>query len=373
MKMKSYLRNYAVSALLALPAAVALVALPTSAMAQPSTPEVRSLQIAGDAGFLAGSRMRFTVEGTPHAQGEVRVRGLRDRITLREVSRGVYVGYYTIKRTDRVAADAEVRVALRNGNRSSVASYGLNEALEQPRVVVAPPPPPVPVLPPLRIERFGMMPIERIEPGAELQFALEGQPGSTVSVDLPGVEGDLRLSETRPGHYEGRYTLRRADNINPNRPFVATLRSGDRVVTSNLNLVVGRPGGDNRGDNRAENRGDYRGDHGDNRADNRGGSDNRPPSLVNMSPRDGETVAGGPPVQIAANFDDHGGGGVEPETVQIMVSGRNVTREAQINRQSFVFRGVLPPGRHTVDVTARDRAGNAVRQGWSFDVVVNQR
>ena len=54
--------------------------------------------------------------------------------------------------------------------------------------------------------------------------------------------------------------------------------------------------------------------------------------------------------------------------MQILVSGRNVTREAQINRQSFSFRGVLPPGRHSVEVTARDQAGNVVRQGWSFDV-----
>ena len=54
--------------------------------------------------------------------------------------------------------------------------------------------------------------------------------------------------------------------------------------------------------------------------------------------------------------------------MRILLSGRNVTPEAQVTPQSFTFRAALPPGRHTVDVTARDRAGNAVRRSWSFDV-----
>jgi hypothetical protein len=142
---------------------------------------------------------------------------------------------------------------------------------------------------------------------------------------------------------------------------VATLRNGDRVVTANLNIMVARPGADNRPgpDNRPG-------------ADNRNGPDNRPPHLVNMTPRDGDTVAGGPPVNISATFQDRGGSGVDPASVQVLVSGRNVTREADIGRDSFSFRGVLPPGRHSVEVTARDRAGNTVRQGWSFDVVVRR-
>jgi hypothetical protein len=59
---------------------------------------------------------------------------------------------------------------------------------------------------------------------------------------------------------------------------------------------------------------------------------------------------------------------VDPASVRIMLSGRDVTQEAQINSQSFVLREALPPGRQTVDVTARDKAGNVVRRSWSFDV-----
>lgn len=345
--MNKQLRTYVTSAMLLLPAAMAMVAVPASVMAQPATPEVSSLDTDADAGLQPGSLLRFRLVGTPKVQASVRVRGLRDAVALRETAPGVYVGRYTLKRTDRVTAESEVRAVLRRGNRIGAETFTLAETMNAAPVaaVLAPAPVPAP-LPPLRIERFGMVPLERVEPGAELQFAVEGMPGSTVSIDLPGVDRDLRLRETRPGHYEGGYTIRRTDDINPNRPIVATLRNGDRAVSASLNLTLVRPAVEARPQ----------------------AVDNRPPSIVNTSPRDGETIPGGPPVQIAGNFDDHGGSGVDPASVQILVSGRNVTRETQVNRQSFSFRGVLPPGRHSVEVTARDQAGNVARQGWSFDV-----
>lgn len=343
--MKKHFCNYVTSALLLLPAATVLVAVPTSALAQPATPEVDSLQIAADAGFEPGSRLSFRLVGTPRAKASVRIQGLKQRVELRETTPGVYGGRYTLKRTDRVGPDSEVRAALRHGNRVGAASYELSETMAAaPRVAVVPPPPVAVPVPALRIERFGMVPIERIEPGVDLQFAVEGMPGATVTVDLPGVERDLRLNETRPGHYEGSYTIRRADAFHPNRPLVATLRSGDRAVTANLLLTVTQP------------------------VAPVAAPDNRPPLLANLRPRDGETVPAGVLVSIGANFDDRGGSGVDPASVRISVSGRNVTGEAQISSQSFSFRDVLPPGRHSVDVTARDRAGNAVRTGWSFDV-----
>ena len=348
--MKTQLRNYVTSAMLLLPAMVSLVALPSGAVAQPAAPEVRSLAVEADAGLEPGSRLRFRLVGTPRVKASVRIRGVREIIALRETAPGVYVGRYTVKRVDRVGPDTDVRAMLRHGNRTIVASYELGQTMGAPRAAVVPPPPPPPARAPdpLRIERFGMVPIDRIEPGAELQFSLEGMPGANVSVDLPGVERDLRLRETRPGHYEGSYTIRRADDLNPNRPIVATLRSGDRVVTANLNIPVGRPGADTRPP----------------------GGDSRAPNLVQLVPAEGAIVPAGPSVLITAMFDDGRGSGVDPASVRIAVSGRNVTQEAQINSQSLSVRAALPPGRHTVDVTARDQAGNALRKSWSFDVAV---
>jgi len=145
------------------------------------------------------------------------------------------------------------------------------------------------------------------------------------------------LREVRTGRYEGSYTIRRSDNMDTSAPVVATLRAGDRSVHANI-APPAAPG------------------------------DSRPPAIVNMSPREGDTVPGGPPVVVSGNFEDRRGTGVDPNSVRILLSGRNVTNDAQITPQSFSYRAPLPPGRHTVDVTARDRAGNAVRRSWSFEV-----
>lgn len=334
----TYLRSPAVALMLLLPCAFVLPALPATALAQPALLEVHSLDVRTDGDLRQGSRLSFRAVGTPRAQAVVRVQGLRERIALREVSPGIYVGRYTIKRGEVFRDDRALRVTLRQGNRTSAASYTIAEVMAGPPVANVPPP--LPPAPPLRIERFGVAPLERIEPGAELRFALDGAPGGTVWVDLPGIANDVALHEIRPGHYEGGYTIRRVDNLIPSRPIVATLRIGDRVVTANLAVPLAQPQ-----------------------------MDNRPPQVVNIAPREGEAVSGGPSIQIAAHFEDRGGSGVDPASVRIVVSGRNVTPEAQVTPNSFSYRATLLPGRHAVDVTARDRAGNMVRRDWSFDVV----
>lgn len=332
--MNKHLRNHVASVFLLAPCTMAILAAPTMAFAQNASPEVRSLQVRSDGEIEPGARLTFRVVGTPRANATIRIRGLRERIELGEVSRGVYVGRYRVQPGDRIENGSEVRAILRANNRSGSAEYTLGEVLSSP-VAVAPAPPPAPP----RIERFSLAPIDRIEPGAELRLTLDGFPGATVRVDLPGIEPHVALREIRPGHYEGSYTLRRIDKLNLSRPMVATLRVGERVDTATLAIQVAQPSGDN-----------------------------RPPNVVNLSPREGEVVAGGPAIQISANFEDRGGSGIDPATVRINLSGRNVTGDAQVTPNAFNLRAQLPPGRHTVDITARDRAGNAVRKTWSFDV-----
>jgi hypothetical protein len=327
--MKAQLRNQVAALFLLAPAAATFTALPATVLAQPATPEVRSLDVTSDNGVNPGSRLRFRLEGSPRAQASVRIRGVQASIPLREVERGIYVGRYTITRTDRIEEGAPIRASLRHGNRTGIASYTVPAGLTS--VAVAPPPPQ------LRIERFQAAGLERVEPGTELKFMIDGMPGAVAFVDLPGVANNVQLREVRPGHYEGSYTIRRSDNLNASAPLVANLRAGDRVVTANL-------------------------------APPQPSADNRPPIIANLSPREGDTVNAAGPTVVSGNFEDRGGTGVDPASVRIMLSGRNVTPEAQVTPQSFTYRAPLPPGRHTVDVTARDRAGNAVRRSWSFDV-----
>jgi hypothetical protein len=347
--MNNHLRNHVTSLFLLMPCAVAVLALPAAAIAQSAAAEVSSMQASASRDLRPGSQLTFRVQGTPRTQAIVRIEGVRDRITLREVSPGLFVGRHTVKRADKIDEDTEVRATLRMGNKSSTANYTLAEVMgNQAPVAVAPPSPPPPAVPALRIERFGVVPFDRLEPGAELRFVLDGMPGATASVDLPGVSSNVGLRELRPGHYEGSYTLRRADNLTPSRPVVATLRQGDRVATANLVLAQAQQQGQQQLQ--------------------QPGADNRAPNVVNLSPREGEVVPAAQAIQISASFEDRGGSGVDPASVRMAISGRNVTPEAQITANGVIYRGALAPGRYTVDVTARDRAGNAVRRDWGFEV-----
>jgi hypothetical protein len=89
----------------------------------------------------------------------------------------------------------------------------------------------------------------------------------------------------------------------------------------------------------------------------------------NVTPLDGSSVPRGAATSVSATFDDAGGVGVDTKTVRILLAGRDVTAASQITAQFFTYRADLPAGRYPVDVSARDLAGNAVRQTWSFDVV----
>ncbi|MCY7317722.1 MAG: hypothetical protein LH617_03155, partial [Ramlibacter sp.] len=142
--MKSHLRNYVTSALLMLPASFVMVALPTSALAQPAAPEVDTLDIEADAGLAPGSRLRVRLVATPRLKASLRIRGLRQSLPLRETSPGVYVTRYTLKNTDRIAGDASVRALLSRGNRTTGFEYVLSDimdAAQSPSAVAAPPAP----------------------------------------------------------------------------------------------------------------------------------------------------------------------------------------------------------------------------------------
>lgn len=332
--MKAQLRNQVAALFFLLPVATALVALPTTAMAQPAA-EMRSLEVTSDDGLRAGSELEFTVEGTPRARVHLRINGVPRNIALNETERGVYTGSYTIRRQDRISPTNPIQATMRLRNRNIVTNYSFPAGMANPPV--AAPVSPVPPVAVLKIERFSVAPIDKIEPGAELNFSLTGMPGGRAEVEIPGVNR-VPMREVRPGVYEAAYTIRRHDNLTPSRPIVATLRVGDQTVKTSLTQALT--------------------------------ADAKPPVLRNLSPREGEGIVDRAIISVSATFDDAGGVGIDPKTVRIMLSGRNVTADSDITAQFFTYRADLPPGRHTVDVSARDMAGNAMRKTWDFDVVV---
>lgn len=329
--MTKHIRNQVAALFLLLPAAAALMVVPGTVMAQPAAPELRSLQVATDDGLRAGADLQFTVEGTPRGRVHLQLDGVPRSIALEETERGVYTGSYTLRRQDRITEKSAVRATLKVRNRTITSNYTLPNGIGG-RDVAAPTAPPSG----LRIDRFSVAPIDRMEPGAELRFTLNGAPGGRADFDIPGVIDNVPMREVSPGVYEGAYTIRRMDNLAPSRPTVATLRLGDRTVSSTLTQPLI--------------------------------ADAKPPVIRNVSPRDGETVPRSAATSVSGIFDDVGGVGVDPKSVRIVIAGRDVTSAAQVTPQFFTYRADLATGRYPVEVTARDMVGNGMRQNWTFNV-----
>lgn len=74
-----------------------------------------------------GTRLSFSVFGTPGAVASLQIEGARHGLVLREAERGVYEGTYTIEPDERIAANAPVVATLRRG--AEVAQSMLDEPL----------------------------------------------------------------------------------------------------------------------------------------------------------------------------------------------------------------------------------------------------
>ena len=320
--------------LLIAPLAVGLMAaLPHIASAKPDKkypPQITEFSIVVQQPIAAGSDLDFTVEGSPRGQASVRISGINKNIILTEVSNGIYQGSYTVSRRDQLGSQPSARATLRLRGMGTFSTQALNTAVVSPAPVASPPPAVLPV-----IERFGVTPVARIEPGAELKFGVTGSPGGRALLTIDGVVRDLVMAEVKPGRYEGAYTIRRNDFFPASLNISMALEANGQVARSKLNqaLLV----------------------------------DARPPTVKNLAPKNNEVVSGNP-ISVSATFDDMGGVGVDPKTVKLMIGGRDQTRNASITPQFLTWRGELPAGSYPVEVTASDNAGNAVRQNWSFVV-----
>jgi outer membrane lipoprotein SlyB len=105
-----------------------------------------------------------------------------------------------------------------------------------------------------RIEGFNVNEVRRLEPGTELNFDLYGTPGGDATVRIDGATRNLRMTETRPGTYQGTYTIGVHDRIRPESSVSANLRVNGLVKTQVLAEAIVRgpgrrgPDGDRGGD-----------------------------------------------------------------------------------------------------------------------------
>jgi outer membrane lipoprotein SlyB len=94
-----------------------------------------------------------------------------------------------------------------------------------------------------RIEGFNVNEVRRLEPGTELNFDLYGTPGGAATVRIDGATRNLRMTETRPGTYQGTYTIGVHDRIRPESSVSANLRVHGLVKTQVLaESIVRAPG-----------------------------------------------------------------------------------------------------------------------------------
>lgn len=200
------------------------------------------------------------------------------------------------------------------------------------------------------VERFVMRPQGRLHDGQEVRFRLSGAAGGRAWVDVPGVVSGLNLAETRAGVYEGSYVIRRGDNLDAFPRAVATLQTGSQRASAQL---------DQRGRGRDR--------------DERQARDERPPQVVDVAPDQGARVTARGKTRIAAKLEDRGRAGIDPASVQLRVDGRDVTRAARLTASGIEYHEDLRPGRHSAEVSLRDRSGNVTRHAWSFDVLDDDR
>ncbi len=82
------------------------------------------------------------------------------------------------------------------------------------------------------IDNFTVQPVDRLTPGNQLVFTVEGTPNARVRVNMGNSNQSVRLREVRSGYYEGRYTIRTQDRFNDNTTFKANLQSGNQSITA---------------------------------------------------------------------------------------------------------------------------------------------
>jgi hypothetical protein len=212
--------------------------------------------------------------------------------------------------------------------------------------VVAPTPGPRHVAPAPAIERFVLRGAGRMEPGRELRFRLDGVPGGQAWLDIPGVTRGIAMRETRPGHYEADYTIRRRDNLEAFGRAVASLKTGNVTTTARVDV---------RGGGRDE-----------------VARDEQPPLISDVFPANGDRVDERGRAHISARVTDEGSG-IDPASIRLVVDGRDVSGRVRVDGTEVRYREDLALGRHTAELSVKDRAGNTTRRAWTFRVVDRER
>jgi hypothetical protein len=194
------------------------------APADPSPLEITRFDVAPVARIEPGAQLEFTLEGTPGAQAMLAIGGARNVLLLDEIAPGLYRGVYTVAVGEPISAGSAVQAHLRAGY--EMRSVRLDEPLQTPPVGAAATP---------QISRFSITHGATPQAGDLVHLRVLGTPGATVSVYVAGRASEwMVLPESRPGDYNGSFTIDGADRLGAGVEAIARLRVGARTATATL-------------------------------------------------------------------------------------------------------------------------------------------
>jgi hypothetical protein len=232
--MKSALHSKVAAAVFLLaPLGVAMVAQPAAAqqyqyrVAESRQGTINGLTVDSDAGLRPGSTLRITARATPGARWAALSLSDQVKVPLRERAPGEYVGSYVIRRSDRIDPTRQMKLRAGWGEGPVVVAYNYPAALQAQAMGAAPAS--------AMVNKFAMWPRgERLDPGREVHFRVEGTPHARAAVRVPGVVEWLPLREESPGMYVGSYTVRQRDDVGAFADATAVLRVGEQRVMAHV-------------------------------------------------------------------------------------------------------------------------------------------
>lgn len=235
--MKFALRStIAAAAMFALPLGAVLVAQPAAAqvrwarVADADQGRINNVSLNSDGGLRPGATLRVQVYATPGARwANVQLADSGVRVPLRERAPGEYVGTHVIRRGEHIDATGLMRVRAGWGEGPVAVAYNFPPSFQALAMGAGPA-----MVARAEVNSFAMWPRHDLDPGRQVHFRVEGTPHARAWVEVPEV-GGVRLYETRPGVYVGRYTVQRDDDRDEFARARVILRSGNDRAVARLN------------------------------------------------------------------------------------------------------------------------------------------
>ncbi|MBI3344527.1 MAG: hypothetical protein HY028_06715 [Gammaproteobacteria bacterium] len=77
-----------------------------------------------------------------------------------------------------------------------------------------------------QIDSFEVDAVDKLDPGTDLVFTLEGTPASKATLRITGVKRIIPMQEVEPGIYEAEYTIKLKDRLTANTVVRAACAAG---------------------------------------------------------------------------------------------------------------------------------------------------